>query len=187
MKVLIGTKNPGKIEGAKLALSNFFKDFEIEGIKVPSNVPDQPVNEDTYNGAKNRVDNLIEYAKENSLDIDYFLAVESGICNLYGTWMIVNFAVVKDKAGYESVGIGPTFTVPNSYVKEIIETSLGEVLDKVYETKDLGKGKGGVNALTHDSISRIDITKDAFIMAMTQFVNGNVWKDTEKSNCKVKE
>ena len=53
MKVLIGTKNPGKIEGAKLALSNFFKDFEIEGIKVPSNVPDQPVNEDTYNGAKN--------------------------------------------------------------------------------------------------------------------------------------
>lgn len=103
MKVLIGTKNPGKIEGAKLALSNFFKDFEIEGIKVPSNVPDQPVNEDTYNGAKNRVDNLIEYAKENSLDIDYFLAVESGICNLYGTWMIVNFAVVKDKVGYESI------------------------------------------------------------------------------------
>ena len=51
MKVLIGTTNPGKIQGAKEALDVFFKDAEIEGIKVPSNVSDQPVNEETLQGA----------------------------------------------------------------------------------------------------------------------------------------
>ena len=72
-------------------------------------------------------------------------------------------------------------------LKEIIAISLGKVLDKVYKSEDLGKGKGGVNALTHDSISRIDITKDVFIIAMTKFVNSHVLKDVERNNYKIKE
>ena len=34
MKVLIATKNQGKIEGAKKALEHYFKDVEIKGIPV---------------------------------------------------------------------------------------------------------------------------------------------------------
>ena len=63
MKILIGTKNPGKIEGTKRAFEKYFKDIEIEGILVHSNVPDQPVNEEIFQGAKNRVKNLKKYAK----------------------------------------------------------------------------------------------------------------------------
>ena len=37
MKVLIGTKNPGKIRGAKEALDKYFNDVEIVGIPVQSN------------------------------------------------------------------------------------------------------------------------------------------------------
>ena len=48
MKVLIATKNQGKIEGAKRALENYFNNVEIEGIPVNSDVPDQPVNKDIY-------------------------------------------------------------------------------------------------------------------------------------------
>ena len=66
MKVLIATKNPAKIKGAQSAFDEFFKDVVIDGYSVPSGVPDQPVNLDTYNGANNRVDNLINLAKENS-------------------------------------------------------------------------------------------------------------------------
>ena len=55
MKVLIATKNQGKIEGAKRALLNYFDNIEIDGIPVESNVSEQPVNEEIYNGAKNRV------------------------------------------------------------------------------------------------------------------------------------
>lgn len=55
MKVVIASKNQGKIEGAKLALENYYNDIEIIGVSVPSNVPDQPVDLETYEGAKNRV------------------------------------------------------------------------------------------------------------------------------------
>lgn len=104
MNILIGTKNPGKIEGAKLAFQKYFEQFEIEGIPVSSDVSDQPVNCEIYEGARNRVDNLIKYAKENNIEADYFLGIESGITNLLGKWIIINVAVIKDKDGYESWG-----------------------------------------------------------------------------------
>ena len=76
MKVLIATKNQGKIEGAKKALEHYFKDVEIMGIPVESDVPDQPVNKEIYNGAKNRVRNLKEYAKENNIEADLFFELK---------------------------------------------------------------------------------------------------------------
>ena len=75
MKILIATKNPGKIEGAKRAFSKYFDDFEIIGIPVSSDVSDEPVNEEIYQGAKNRVNNLKKYAKENNIDIDYYISI----------------------------------------------------------------------------------------------------------------
>ncbi len=94
MKVLIATKNQGKIEGAKKALLNYLDNIEIEGIPVESNVGEQPVNDEIYNGAKNRVRNLKEYAKKNNIDADLFLSIESGINNVLGRWMITNIAVI---------------------------------------------------------------------------------------------
>ena len=176
MKVLIGTKNPGKIQGAKEALDKYFNNVEIVGIPVKSNVSDEPVDLDIYKGARNRVDNLVAYAQENNIEAEYYLGIESGITNLLGKWVIINIAVIKDKTGYESWGTGPAFPVPDKYVDEIINTELGIVMDKVFKQNDLRSGKGGISFLTNDSISRIDITREAFIMALTGQIN-DVWKD----------
>ena len=64
MKILMGTKNPGKIEGARQAFEKYFDNIEIEGISVESEVGNQPVNEEILQGAKNRVKNLKKYAEE---------------------------------------------------------------------------------------------------------------------------
>ena len=79
MKVLIGTKNPGKIEGAKRALEKYYQNVELIGVKVESNVNEQPVGVETYKGALNRVNNLLQYAKANGIKADLFMAVESGL------------------------------------------------------------------------------------------------------------
>lgn len=176
MKVLIGTKNPGKIEGAKEAFKNYFDDFEIEGIPVSSDVSDQPVNNEIYEGARNRVNNLMNYALENGIDAEYFLGVESGITNLLGKWVNINIAVIKDKNGYESWGTGPAFPVPDKYIDEILSTELGKVMDKVFEQNDLRSGKGGINFITNEIVSRVDLTKYAFIMALSQHTN-KIWND----------
>ena len=53
MKAIIGTSNPGKIQGAKEALEKYYDNVEIEGYKASSNVGDQPVSEETLEGARN--------------------------------------------------------------------------------------------------------------------------------------
>lgn len=64
MKILMGTKNPGKIQGAREAFEKYFDNVEIQGIAVDSEVGDQPFNQEIIQGAKNRVKNLKKYAKE---------------------------------------------------------------------------------------------------------------------------
>jgi len=176
MKVLIGTKNPGKIEGARQAFERYFENVEIEGIPVNSDVGDQPINEEILQGAKNRVKNLKEYAKENKKEADFFVSSEAGITDLLGEWIDINCVVIEDKKEVQSIGTSQGFPIPDKYIKEIMETELGKVMDKIFSGKELGKGKGGISFLTRDEVSRIDLTKNAFIMALTKHINGDVWR-----------
>ncbi len=176
MRVWIGTKNPGKIEGAKRAFEKFFDNVEVVGMPTDSMVPDQPVNEDIYKGASNRVSGLMAIAKDRGKEADYYIAIESGITERLGKWSIVNVAVIRDKDGYESWGNSAGFPVPDKYVEDIIARDLGQVIDEIFEKNDLRSSVGGISYLTHSHINRIDLTEMAFIMALTQFVNGNIWK-----------
>ncbi len=176
MKILIATQNKGKVEGAKRAFEKYFENVEVVGISAESNVPEQPVNEETWQGAKNRVKNLKQYAKENSLEADYFVSIESGMMNSLGSWMIVNIAVVEDKNGLESISCSPGFPVPEKLVEKIKEIGLGQVMDNHFNESDLRSRGGGIQLLTHDVVSRIDLTELAFEMALTKFINGEYWK-----------
>ena len=119
MNVLIATKNQGKIEGATRALKLYFQNINVTGIPVDSDVPEQPVNNEIYQGAKNRIKNLKKYAKENNIEADLYLSIESGINNLLGRWMITNIAVIEDNNQIESYGTSPSFPVPEKLVQDI--------------------------------------------------------------------
>ena len=176
MKILIGTKNPGKIEGAKQAFERYFDNIEIEGIPVNSDVGDQPINEEILKGAKNRVKNLKEYAVNNNIEADFYISSEAGITNLLGEWIDINAVVIEDSKGFQSVGTSQGFSIPDKYIDEIKETELGKVMDKIFNGKELGKEKGGISFLTKNEVSRIDLTRNAFIMALTRHINEDIWK-----------
>lgn len=176
MKILMGTKNPGKIEGAKQAFEKYFNNVEIEGIAVSSDVGNQPVNEEILQGAKNRVKNLKEYAKKNQMEADFYIASEGGITNSLGEWVDINCVVVEDKQNFESIGTSQGFPIPDKYIDEIRKTELGTVMDRIFNGKDLKKGKGGINYLTKDEVTRIDLVRNAFIMALTRHINEDIWR-----------
>ena len=176
MKILMGTKNPGKIEGAKQAFERYFENVEIEGVAVESEVGAQPINKEIFEGAKNRIKNLKKYAKENNIEVDYFIASEAGITDSLGEWIDINAAVIEDKNGVMSIGTSQGFEIPIRYVDEVKLTELGKLMDRLFSGTNLGRGKGGINFLTKDEITRIDLTRDAFIMALIKFINGEIWK-----------
>ncbi len=124
MKVLIGTKNQGKIEGARQAFEKYFKNVEIIGVDVNSEVSNQPFDEEILKGAKNRIKNLHQYAKENKVEADYYIASEAGITTWFDTWIDINLAVVEDAKGMQGVGTSQGFFIPKKYQQEIKETEL---------------------------------------------------------------
>ena len=176
MKILMGTKNPGKIQGAKEAFEKYFDNVEIEGIAVDSEVGDQPFNQEILQGAKNRVKNLKKYAKENQIEPDFYISSEAGITNSLGEWIDINCVVIEDSKGFQSIGTSQGFPIPDKYIEEIKVTELGKVMDKIFRGKELGKGKGGISFLTKNEVSRIDLTRNAFIMALTSYINGEIWR-----------
>lgn len=172
----MGTKNPGKIQGAKEAFEKYFDNVEIEGVPVNPEVGNQPIDEEILQGAKNRVKNLKKYAKDNQIDADFYISSEAGITNLLGEWIDINAVVVESNNGIQSVGTSQGFPIPDKYIDEIKKTELGKVMDKIFSGTELGKGKGGISILTKNEISRIDLTKNAFIMALTKHINGEIWR-----------
>ena len=176
MKILMGTKNPGKIEGARQAFETYFDSVEIEGISVESNVGAQPVNEEILQGAKNRIKNLKKYANTNNIKADFYIASEAGITNLLGEWIDINAVIIEDSKGFQSIGTSQGFPIPDKYIEEIKQTELGKVMDRLFSGKELGKGKGGISFLTKDEITRIDLTRNAFIMALTKHINEDIWR-----------
>lgn len=176
MKILMGTKNPGKIEGARQAFEKYFDSVEIEGISVESEVGNQPFNEEILQGAKNRIKNLKKYANTNNIKADFYIASEAGITNLLGEWIDINAVIIEDSKGFQSIGTSQGFPIPDKYIEEIKQTELGKVMDRLFSGKELGKGKGGISFLTKDEITRIDLTRNAFIMALTRFINEDIWK-----------
>lgn len=177
MRALIASKNQGKIESAKQALSKYFDNVEVIGINTASDVSEMPVNDEIYVGAKNRIENLKKYAKENEIDADFFMAAESGIFKLSLGWVISNAVVIENKEGISSFGTGPQFPVPNRLVDDVIEIGLSEVMNNIFgKDEERHNRGGGIQMLTHGELTRIDSTKMAFIMALTKFINEDKWK-----------
>lgn len=176
MRILMGTKNQGKIEGVKRAFERYFENIEIEGIAVDSEVSAQPINKEIIVGARNRVKNVKEYAKKHNLEADYFVASEAGITNLLDDWIDINAVVIENKEGKQSVGTSQGFPIDEKYIDEITSTELGKVMDKIFKGHGLNTGKGGISILTHDEISRIDLTENACMMALIRYINKDIWE-----------
>lgn len=176
MRILMGTKNQGKIEGVKRAFERYFENIEIEGIAVDSEVSAQPINKEIIVGARNRVKNVKEYAKEHNLEVDYYVASEAGITNLLDDWIDINAVVIENKEGKQSVGTSQGFPIDEKYIDEITNTELGKVMDKIFKGHGLNTGKGGISILTHDEISRIDLTENACMMALIRYINKGIWE-----------
>ena len=177
MKVIVATTNKVKLLGVNEALSKYFNDIEIIGVKAESNVPEQPFNEEILTGAKNRVNYLIKFCQKEQIKGDYFIGIESGITNQLGSWVNISIALIRDKEEFQSVGYSAAYPIPLKYIEEIKTKSLKVVMEETFKESELTSDKGGINFLTSGEITRVDLTKQAVTMALTTFINGDSWKD----------
>lgn len=172
MKAIVATNNKVKVEGARRALSHYYNNIEVEGVNVPSDVSEQPINEEIYRGAKNRIRNLKKYCSENNVDTDLYFAIESGISNQLGEWQVVSVAVIENNLGISSVSASASFPIPERYVNKIVEEGVNSVMQEVFGNN---LNKSGIELLTDGVFNRMDLIEETFIMGLIKIIHDNKW------------
>ena len=167
MRIKVASNNPTKIEAIRNGFERYFANVQIEAFEVNSNVPSQPINEEVFKGAENRIQE-IKYKGDLS-EWDFLVSSEGGLLNQYGHWFNVQVIQIESKDGKTGIGLSQGFQIPDEYVEEAKSTSVAKLLDRLF------LGKGGIRLLTSGCFNRTKLIEDGTIMALTRVMNGDVW------------
>ena len=177
MKILVGSKNPVKVDAVKEAFKKYFDDFEVEGFSVDSNVPDQPINDDTFHGAKNRAEKLFELNKLQKLNAEYFVGIEGGIIQLYNNWFGFGCMCVIDKEKHIGFGTSPLFPLPEFVTIKLLEgMELGDVIDQLTNKENTKHNEGAIGFFTNNVMKRKDLYVHGITTALIPFIKKSIFK-----------
>ncbi|MFY0605692.1 MAG: inosine/xanthosine triphosphatase [Cyclobacteriaceae bacterium] len=170
MRVIVGSKNPVKVNSAKQGFEQIFnaQTFDCEGIEVPSGISDQPMtDQETLQGAINRAQN----AKTAQPAADYWVGIEGGLDSseqglLAFAWVVI---LSDNQTGQSRTS---TFHLPPKVTELIYQgIELGLANDQVFkETNSKQKG-GAVGSLTNGVLGRTEYYVQAVMLALVPFLN----------------
>jgi inosine/xanthosine triphosphatase len=171
-KILVGSKNPVKIRSVNDAFEKYFENVEVIGIDVNSNVSDQPINEETFEGAKNRAFELIEINKEKKLNADFFVGIEGGITQIYSKWFAFGCMCVANKEGKTGFGTSAHFELPKEIIKKLLSgKELGDVMDEIQNKSNTKQKQGAIGYFTNGVMSRAELYVPGLITALIPFLH----------------
>jgi inosine/xanthosine triphosphatase len=174
-KLVVASKNPVKINAVLNGFKKMFlnEQFSVVGISVPSEVSNQPMNDDeTYHGAINRVNN----ASHAIPDADYWIGIEGGIEAKDTGMEAFAWIVIKSKDGKIGKARTGTLFLP-SKVSELIHQGkeLGEADDIVFGMDNSKQGIGTVGILTKNVSNREIFYSDTVVFALIPFINPGLY------------
>lgn len=111
------------------------KNFSVRGIAVSSDVPEQPIGDETKIGANNRMNNMLKYLNDNKISYDYCVSLENGLSNNdegeyfdFSCCLINNNKITKKSILHHSIAT----KIPKEYYDECVrleqKTTIGEVI-----------------------------------------------------------
>ena len=176
MKVLVGSENPVKIEAAKEVFSKYFGQISVTGVKVSSKVSTQPVDEEIFEGAKNRALELKKLKEEQNLQVDFFVGIEGGVKKLYSKWFALGVGCVIDNQAKIGYGLSPSFELPESIVEQLLSGSeLGEVMEKISGKDNIRQREGAIGFLSKGMMDRKALYVDSLTAALVPFLNKELY------------
>jgi inosine/xanthosine triphosphatase len=177
MKVVVGSKNPVKLNATKNVLERIYSNIEVTTVDVDSEVPDQPFGLDqTIKGAINRAKN----AYSDKYDIS--VGIESGLMETPYTltgYIDLQWCAIFD-GDKITIGVSSGFEYPPEVIMEVLNgVEVGDVMDKVTGVQELGQKKGAVSYLSHDMLNRTENTEQCVLTAMIPRMNQNIYFNNE--------
>jgi inosine/xanthosine triphosphatase len=173
IKIVVGSKNPVKINAAKTAICEMLLLDEVDcvGINAPSNVAEQPMtSEETQLGAINRV----KYCQHQT-QADFYVAIEGGVDQFeYGPATFAFVAIANHK--HMSIGRSCNLPLPPIIYQALKNgEELGHVMDRLFNTNNVKQKGGAIGLLTNGLATREGVYQQATILAMAPFINPDLY------------
>ena len=178
MKILVGSKNPVKIDAVREAFSFYYDSLILQGISVDSNVSDQPINDETFIGAEYRAKELQKINNEKSLNAEFLVGIEGGIQQIYNKWFAFGCMCIIHKSGKTSFGTSANFELPKLIINQLLERKeLGHVMDGIMEQENTKQKGGAISFFTNGKMNRKELYIPGLISALVPFQHPKMYFD----------
>lgn len=173
IKVVVGSKNPVKVNASRDVITALYPDSIIEcvGIDAPSLVAEQPMNAtETRTGAINRV----KYCQQHNT-ADFYIAIEGGVDLLEdGPATFAYVVIATDRQ--QSVGRSAALPLPAPIYQSLLDgEELGPVMDKLFKTVNIKHKGGAIGLLTNGHATRESNYTQALTLAMAAFLHSDLY------------
>jgi len=165
--VLVGSRNPVKINATRQAFARCFGEVVVRGMEVASGVPDQPVGDQSFDGAANRAAALWHLNAEQRLGAAFCVGIEGGMVRLHGTWFALGCICVMDEQRRTGFGTSGMFELPPGLAAEMLNgAELGTLVDRLMEETDTKQRGGAVSYLTDGVVDRTALYVHGLLLAL---------------------
>ncbi len=168
LKIVVGSKNPVKINAAKIVFQKMLGKAQVFSLQVDSGVGKQPIGfEQTYKGALSRAKKALKSVK----GADFGVGLEGGVQDYSFGWFTAGVAVIIDKKGKIGVGISASLPLEKEIIDEIKEgKELGEVMEEESGISNVKQKQGAFGIRTHGVVTREKAYEHGIAAALSKFI-----------------
>jgi inosine/xanthosine triphosphatase len=152
MKIIIGSKNPAKINAVKNSFSQ--QEAEFISFDIPSGVKAQPFSdEETIEGAINRAVGGL-----NQGNGDIGIGLEGGVHETSHGLLLCNWGAIATHNMEPIIAGGARFLLPEEVAARLrMGEELGPVMDDYAKMKNVRKHEGAVGIFTNGMVNRMEM------------------------------
>jgi len=173
MKVAVGSLNPAKIAGVRLAFAKYFPDVELQPVNSSAVAKAQPRGlEEMTAGATARAKFALSKAGG-----DYGVGVEAGIFTIGEVYFDNQVAAIADSRSRVTLGHSAGYMLPRDAMEKLFENGreLERWAEEVSGIKEVGDKGGLINFLTKGKMTRADLTEQCVITALAPRLHKDVY------------
>jgi inosine/xanthosine triphosphatase len=172
--VAVGTKNPTKVSGIKVALSKYFRELELRPVDSSSIARLQPFGlKEMIAGATARATFALSKAGG-----DLGVGVEAGIFTVGDVYFDNQVAAIVDGAGRISLGHSAGYMLPREDMEKLFRDGreLERWAEEISGITEVGDKGGIIQHLTKGRMTRADLTEQCVVTAMIPLLHPDLYK-----------
>lgn len=171
LQVSVGSANPIKVRAVRAVFRTLSCPAQVRGLRVPTEVSDQPFDHEALEGAMNRARAALRKA-------DFGIGIEAGLVwsSVLSDYFDVQYCAVIDRSGRITVGHGPGFVYPPRVVDKVkAGATVGEAMARLTGIRGIGSKLGAIGYLTSGKLNREKLTESAVLMAMVPRIRRDLY------------